>query len=131
MTQDTKAVDELKREVKTAILKPGNDEWYSGYETAIDETIDYLTKRNLITQWQPIETAPEDVWNFDPVDLWLDIPASFRSMGVSDAFRVTDCYKENGKGAWGHTYKGKFEPLYAEYITHWRKPPPPPESEER
>lgn len=38
-------------------------------------------------QWQPIETAPKDG---TAVDLWLQVYASPRSMGFSDAFRITD-----------------------------------------
>ena len=74
--------------------------------------------------WQPIETYAGD--DYRRVDLWMNILASPRSMGMADAFRVIDAYRLDG--VWFDP-QGKLE---ARYITHWRPipaPPPPTKAE--
>lgn len=72
--------------------------------------------------WQPITTAPQE--DYVEVDLWLDIPASPRSMGFTEAFRVIECYRKNGKWVHRHNYEEKA--LYPDYITHWMPIPEGP-----
>ena len=74
------------------------------------------------SQWQPIKTAPKR--DYVEIDLWVDIPASPRSFGMGDAFRVVEAYRKNGK--WTHRHEGKEKELYADYITHWMPIPPAP-----
>lgn len=79
--------------------------------------------------WRPIRTAPREVWVWNRhVDLWLTVRASPLSFGISDAWRVPDCWRERGRGPWGHMYNGKFEPLVQDYITHWMRVPKPPKA---
>jgi hypothetical protein len=74
-------------------------------------------KEDLGRAWHPIESAPT---NGDHLTLWLDIPASARSMGWADAFAVRDCWWLHGR--WVHTYRGGPAELDAGYITHWAAP---------
>lgn len=80
-----------------------------------------------MSEWQPIGTAPEEVNSWKPVDLWLEIHASPRSFGMSDSFRVTDCWKQGVK--WVHKEGAETKELYQEYITHWMPLPKPPVTE--
>jgi hypothetical protein len=75
--------------------------------------------------WKPISTAPKDVQRYDPVDLWMTVYPSPASMGISDAFRITDCWK-GPEGKWTHDYKGSPAELNQLYITHWMPLPKPP-----
>lgn len=71
-----------------------------------------------IMTWQSIETCT--VEDYERVDLWMNVHASPRSMGMADTFRVTNAYRKDGK--W---FDDKGE-LYSPYITHWMPIPPPP-----
>lgn len=82
-----------------------------------------LLRAGQVEGWQPIETFNEA--DREAVDLWLQIHASPRSMGMSDVFRVSDAFRIDGK--WFHYDSGKQKELYADYITHWRAAPPPPQ----
>lgn len=75
--------------------------------------------------WQLIETYTGE-WP-EKVDLWLNVPASPRSMGWSDAFRVVECWREDSK--WFHIDRSEKAELYGPYITHWMPMPAPPESD--
>lgn len=79
-----------------------------------------------MNKWKPINTAPETVWNWNAVDLWLTVPASPRSMGMADAWRVPDCWKRGGDGPWCHQYQGAETELAQDYITHWMAIPKGP-----
>lgn len=72
--------------------------------------------------WQPIATF--DGPDYQEVDLWLQVHASPRSFGWSDAFRVVEAYRKDGK--WVHRHEGKEKELYADYITHWMPMPAAP-----
>jgi hypothetical protein len=74
-----------------------------------------------MSQWQPIETAPRDGTK---VDVWLNVHASPRSFGMSDAWREIDCYFRDG--AWFHIHECKEKELHAPYITHWMPIPDTP-----
>lgn len=65
--------------------------------------------------WEPIKSAPLDG---TVVDVWLEIHASPRSMGMGDSFGVPDAWFADGR--WVHTYRGKPTELDRSYITHWR-----------
>jgi hypothetical protein len=65
--------------------------------------------------WESIKSAPRDG---TVIDVWLEINASPRSMGISDSFGVPDAWFKGGK--WVHTYRGKPTELDESYITHWR-----------
>lgn len=72
-----------------------------------------LWKRN---GWTPVgESLPTD---FEMVDIWVVIHPSQRSMGISDAFRSIDCFRDNGK--WFHFYKGVKTEIDINVVTHWR-----------
>lgn len=77
-------------------------------------------------KWRPIDTAPKDGIG-KPVDLWLRIGASPRSMGWADDFRVPDCWWDGKLGGWVHFEKPwVISPLAPSYITHWMEIPPGP-----
>lgn len=61
------------------------------------------------------------------VDLWLRIYPSPRSMGWSDAFRVPNAWRKDGR--WFHNYQGREKELEKDYITHWMPLPSPPGEE--
>ena len=61
--------------------------------------------------WRPLDTC--DVEDRVRVDLWFNVRASPRSMGLADAWRVTDAWRQDGK--W-FDEDGELE---ARYITHW------------
>lgn len=73
--------------------------------------------------WQPVNGfAPKDGTK---VDLWLHIRATPRSFGMSDSFRVTDCWWN--AGSWKHRDgKGQVEDLITSYVTHYMPCPAPP-----
>lgn len=73
--------------------------------------------------WKPIKTF--DSPDRQEVDLWMDIYASPRSMGMSEAFRVIDAYRVDGR--WFHRVENGIEKeLFSDYITHWMLIPKPP-----
>lgn len=72
--------------------------------------------------WQPIKTAPKQ--DYVEVDLWMQWGASPMTMGMADAFRVTEAYRKEGK--WTHRHEGKEKALAEEYITHWMPIPKAP-----
>lgn len=112
-----------------ATLRGGIREYQNRH---INEAIDKLAIiRAALTapQWLPIETAPNEVWNFSPVDLWLVIKPSIQTMGFGDSFRVVDCYKKYGKGPWCHLHNGEEKEIKHELITHWMPLPAPPQTE--
>jgi hypothetical protein len=89
--------------------------WYARHIDAQAAEI----RRLQVPHWQEIATAPKDgVSPSRPIDLWLRIPASPRSFGMSDAFRVVDCWR-NARGYWVHDYRGEETELAQDYITHW------------
>ncbi len=73
-----------------------------------------------MSAWRPIETFVGN--DYERVDLWVDVWASPRSMGMADAWRATDCWRQDGK--W-HDKGGE---LYQHYITHWMPIPEAPKS---
>lgn len=70
--------------------------------------------------WQPIATAPENT----PVDVWVTIFATPRTMGYTDSFRVPDAYKRVGR--WYYIVNNAEKELDAQYVTHWMWPPESP-----
>lgn len=74
------------------------------------------------SSWKPIESFDEP--DRQSVDLWMYIYASPRSMGMSDAFRVMDAFREDGK--WFHWDGGKKKELHGEYVKFWMPIPEPP-----
>lgn len=88
-----------------------------------DRTMSALTKRPA-TAWQQIDTAPKDGTR---IDLWLTVTASPRSFGISDAWRVIDCYWHWTKEGWYHLHEGEEKELYGPYVTHWMPLPEPPQ----
>lgn len=78
-------------------------------------------------EWQPIES--HDGTELECVDLWLDVPASPRSMGWGDSFRVCDAYRRGAN--WYHRVGGQELHLATAYITHWKHLPPAPDAGER
>lgn len=76
-----------------------------------------------MSEWQPISTAPRDGTH---VDLWMEICASLRSFGMSDSFRVPDCWWSK-KGTWDHYFGNGIRSLQSDYITHWLPLPAPPD----
>lgn len=79
-----------------------------------------------VKEWRPISEY-EGEGPLDRVDLWLTVPASPRSMGISDAFRVTDAYLKDG--GWYHFVDGKEMELYKPYVTHFMPRPDGPNGE--
>lgn len=80
-----------------------------------------------MSEWRSIETYSKDAEYFfdrEEVDIWMEVYASPRSMGLADSFRVVDAWRLRGK--WFHMHNGKMEELYADYITHWMPKPKPP-----
>lgn len=105
---------------------PSNNCWLSGHEIDGVEYEDWNRRSPQVGEgWQGIESAPKDGTR---VDLWLDIPASPRSFGWADSFRVTDAVWRDGH--WFHPYKGKDERLETDYITHWQPLPAAPPKED-
>lgn len=72
--------------------------------------------------WRPIKTYRGN--EFRRVDLWVRIYQSPRSFGMSDAFRVTDAWRQDSK--WFHSHEGHKTELNADYVTHWMPLPRPP-----
>lgn len=77
--------------------------------------------------WLPMEAATDDdVWGFTPkCDLWMAWGASPMTMGIADAFRVPDCWRDD-EGAWWHMHHGERAELTKHYIRAWRPLPKPP-----
>jgi hypothetical protein len=80
------------------------------------------SRRATTERWRPIATFRGA--DRHEVDLWMQVYASPHSFGMSDAFRVVDAYRVEGK--WFHRWQGKEQELYADYITHWMPKPKPP-----
>ena len=77
--------------------------------------------------WQPIESAPKERTLGEPqVDLWMEVYASPASFGMSDSFRVPDCWRDYTTGKWVHRDRGEVRELNERYITHWMPLPAPP-----
>ena len=74
-----------------------------------------------MSEWRDVSTLPADG---EKVDVWMHIYASPRSFGMSDEFRLIDCWREDGQ--WVHFYKGKVEPLHGPYVTLWMPAPESP-----
>jgi hypothetical protein len=83
----------------------------------LDRIIAELKRR----EWRPISEAPKDGTY---VDLWINIYASPRSMGMSDSFVVRDAWHEEGK--WFHYDIGQKKEIYSNYVTHFMLRPEPP-----
>lgn len=82
--------------------------------------------------WRPIKEFRGETDPYDErrqVDLWVQIYASPRSMGMSDAFRVPNCWKKDGK--WFHWHNKEESQLFPDYITHWMRVPRPPRTTAR
>jgi hypothetical protein len=77
---------------------------------------------SISSPWKPIRSfrGPD----YRQVDLWLTVFASPLSFGWADAFRVVECWREDGK--WMHIDVGEKKELNALYITHWMPMPKPP-----
>jgi hypothetical protein len=75
-----------------------------------------------MNNWRPIQTARKHrvIGIMPKVDLWLQIPASPRSMGMADSFRVPDCWRHIVSGKWVHDHRGEEKEICQEYITHWK-----------
>ena len=72
-------------------------------------------------EWKLIEE-----WNGEDgalFDLWLDVPATPLSMGIADAWRVINCWHQDGKWFDKFGESGVLEPRY---ITHWMPTPNSP-----
>lgn len=84
-----------------------------------------------MSEWRSIKSFRGKTSEFGGpyVDLWLQIYASPRSFGMSDAFRVVECWRKDGK--WFHLQDGKAEELYGDYVTHWMPTPKAPRSRRR
>jgi hypothetical protein len=91
-------------------------------------TQDYEVDAPVTTGWRPISTAPREVVRWRPVDLWMTVHASPMSFGMSDSFRVTDCWRDDA-GKWVHDFRGEVAELNAWYITHWMLPPASPNAQ--
>jgi hypothetical protein len=77
--------------------------------------------------WRPIKSFRRETSQFNEakqVDLWMQVHASPMSMGMSDAFRVTNCWRD--KGEWFHYHEGKVKELARHYVTHWMPVPSAP-----
>jgi len=86
--------------------------------------IDRLAEGKSMSEWRDIRSF--DLPDNHAVDLWLNIYASPRSMGRADAFRVIDCWRDNGK--WFHYDGGRQTELFSDYVTHWMPAPEPPDA---
>lgn len=75
-------------------------------------------------EWKPINRPPRNTNESNPVDIWMHVTASLRSMGWGDSWRIPDCWLKDGK--WVHRYKGEIAELEKDHITHWVRPPKPP-----
>lgn len=101
-------------------------EWADrGWSEFLDELSAELAASRPGEPWQLIATAPKAVVSWQPVDLWMQVHASPMSFGMSDAFRVPDCWR-NAEGKWVHDFRGKEAELNRDYITHWCALPAPP-----
>ena len=78
-----------------------------------------MATEQVESTWRPI--ADWDGEDGALYDLWLNVWASPRSMGIADAWRAIDCYRKDGQWFDGG---GK---LYAPYITHWMPVPTRPQ----
>ena len=74
--------------------------------------------------WKPISEFDTTRSPSERVDLWIDVPASLRSMGMSDTWRVVDAYYKDGK--WWHFDQMKQRELVSEYVTHFMERPAGP-----
>lgn len=71
----------------------------------------------MMTEWQPIETAPKDGTR---VDLWVEV-------SLLGAGRETDCYWD--RGAWfipANNYGDGCSTYDGQMPTHWMPIPEPP-----
>lgn len=59
-----------------------------------------------------------DLPDGEKVNIWMTIYPSPRSMGMGDAYEVSEAWRENG--IWFHVHRGKKAELYDDYVTHWR-----------
>jgi Protein of unknown function (DUF551) len=80
-----------------------------------------------MSEWRPTKTfrGPD----YREFDIWLTVPASPRSFGMGDAWRVIEAYRKNGK--WYHRHEGKEAEIVLDYITHWMPIPKPPSKRNR
>lgn len=86
-----------------------------------------------MSDWRSIKTAPRSEsdnqavaeFTVEHVDLWLTVPASPSSFGMSDAWRVIDCW-QTSDGKWWHRDNSEVKELYGSYVTHWMSIPKPP-----
>lgn len=126
MTQDTKAVDALDELLEVAKRNHKNHREFAelhedhqrvnhvhhgmanAYEIMEGLIQEKINERNLITQWQPIETAPRDGTD---ILLWC-------GWFITGFFKDGRFYTEDGTN-----------PIFG--CSHWMPLPPPPESEER
>lgn len=74
--------------------------------------------------WKPIAEFDTTRSMLDRVDVWIDVKASPRSFGISDAWRVVDAYYKDGK--WWHAHNGKQAELRSEIVTHYMERPKGP-----
>lgn len=76
------------------------------------------------SHWAPIPKLPAKINKMksaprdgEKIDIWMEIPASPRSMGMGDEFWVTDCWWQTP--SWVHAHHGKNEPLHPDYLGGW------------
>jgi hypothetical protein len=60
-------------------------------------------------------------------DLWMVVNAAPSTFGMSDAFRVVDCWFYEGK--WVHIHRGAVAELNSKHITHFMPRPDGPGGE--
>ena len=79
-----------------------------------------------MSEWIQIDEYGDDI--LERVDLWLSWGASPLTMGISDSFRVTDCWRQPD-GEWVHIHDGGIKELNRDFITHFMRRPAGPDGE--
>ena len=79
-----------------------------------------------MNEWRLIKTYRRRNRIMHQVDLWMQWRASPLTMGIADAFRVSDAWQDRD-GKWFHYDRpGVPAELNIDYITHWMPRPSPP-----
>lgn len=82
-----------------------------------------LPTKGKPTIWRKISTFRKA--DYQRVDIWLTVPASPRSFGIADAWRVCDAWRKEGK--WYHVDAMQNKEIVSDYVTHWMEIPAAPE----